>query len=113
MKFNPDKYEVLQVTNKNNRIPYDYKIHDTALAFVKSPKYLGLNISFNLSWNYLIDTTTKKANSFTALLKGKIKTCSKTIKAKCSTALVRQIMGYASSLWDLPTHENKHKLEMV
>jgi hypothetical protein len=41
---------------------HDYTIHGHILQHVDSTKYLGLNISKNLSWNTHVDAITKKAN---------------------------------------------------
>ena len=49
MSFNPDKCEVLRITNKRNKIMVNYYIHGQQLQIVDNAKYLGLTISKNLS----------------------------------------------------------------
>ena len=45
MQFNPDKYEVIRITNKRNPLTNKYYIHDTELLTVKDAKYLGVTVS--------------------------------------------------------------------
>jgi hypothetical protein len=53
MSFNPDKCEVLRITNKRNKIMANYYIHGQQLQIVDNARYLSLTISKNLSWNNL------------------------------------------------------------
>jgi myo-inositol-hexaphosphate 3-phosphohydrolase len=48
MSFNPDKCEVLRITNKRNKIMANYYIHGKQLQIVDNAKYLGgINFSFD------------------------------------------------------------------
>jgi hypothetical protein len=49
-------------------------MHGHILQHVDSTKYLGLNISKNLSWNTHVDAITKKANNTLAFLRRNIGT---------------------------------------
>jgi hypothetical protein len=51
-----------------------HTIHGHILQYVDSTKYLGLNISKNLSWNTHVDAITKKANNTLAFLRRNIGT---------------------------------------
>ena len=62
MMFNPDKCEMIRITNKRNVIDKPYSIHGQTLKQTKKTKYLGVTIDNTLSWNSHIDSTEKKAN---------------------------------------------------
>ena len=70
MHFNPDKCDVLRVTNRKPPELADYIIHSQVLNTVDSAKYLGLTIHKSLSWDTHIDKITKKANSTLAFSAG-------------------------------------------
>ena len=107
------RYIALCVTNKRKPISKNYTINGKTLELVKTAKYLGLNISHNLSWNHHIGTVTKKANNINAFLSRNISSCPSKIKAQCYTTLVRPIMEYACIIWDPVTQKNIRELEMV
>jgi hypothetical protein len=75
MQFNPDNCEVICATNKRKPIAKNYTTHGKTLELAKNAKYLGLNISHNLSWNHHIGTLIKKANNINAFLSRNISSC--------------------------------------
>jgi hypothetical protein len=111
MEFNPNKCEVITITNKRSHINYPYNIHGKELKHVQHAKYLGLTFSNNLSWNKHIDNVTKKANATCAFLRRNINSCSRQVKAQCYTTLVRPNLEYAATVWDPYTKFNINKLE--
>lgn len=113
MQFNPDKCEVLTITKKRKQLNFNYTIHGHILQHVDSAKYLGLNISKNLSWNTHVDAVTKKANNTLAFLRRNIGSCPQTAKERAFTTFVRPTIEYAAAIWDPPTQRNINALEMV
>ena len=63
MAFNPDKCEVIRITNKKTPIIHDYELHGKILQTTKNTKYLGVNINDKLSWSKHINQITTKANN--------------------------------------------------
>lgn len=49
MEFNPDKCEVINISNKRSHVYHDYNIHGKILAHVTHAKYLGLTFSTNMT----------------------------------------------------------------
>ena len=97
MKFNPDKCEVIRVTDKRKMVDSDYTIHCQILRRTDKAKYLGITIDNTLSWNKHIDTITKKANNKTAFLRQNLLSCPHGVKATCHKALVRPQLNFASA----------------
>ena len=63
ISFHPEKCSILRVHRKRSPIIYDNSLKGHILDTDSITKYLGVNISNNLSWNHHIDTTVKKGNS--------------------------------------------------
>ena len=76
-------------------------------------KYLGVNLSDDLSWSTHVSATAKKANNSLAFLRRNLASCPKDIKAQSYQSLVRPILEYASTVWDPHTQANINQLEAV
>ena len=95
MEFNPDKCEIVRITNRK-RIVTNYSVHEHQLKEVKVAKYLGLTIDRTLSWNDNINNVTTKVNNTRAFLQHNINRCPEAIKPLCYQTFARPIVEYAS-----------------
>ena len=62
MEFNPSKCPVLHISRSRSPIKSKYNMHSQELESEDSDKYLGVNISADLSWNSHISKITRTAN---------------------------------------------------
>ena len=113
MQFNPDKCEVLRITNKRNIIDVKCTIHGTILELTKKAKYLGLTFTTNLSWSDHISNISKKANSTRGFIQRNLRTAPRNIKQLAYFTFVRPTLEYASSVWDPHTTACINTLKMV
>ena len=96
MEFNPDKCEIIRITNRRQKkVVSCYSIHGKALKEVTGAKYPGETINRKLTWNDHIANITKKANNTRAFLQHNISSCPLTIKSRCYQTFVRLIVEYA------------------
>jgi len=114
MKFNPEKCQVLHITNQRKKKKQSpYYIRGQQLISADTAKYLGVHLKNNLNWTDHIKTVTKKARGVSAFLQRNIRPCPRKTKALCYLTLVRPLLEYACTVWDPHTKENIHRLEMV
>ena len=100
-------------TNKRFERQTNYKLHGHTLEVVDSGKYLGVNMSSDLSWHTHIDSTTAKASKTLGFLRRNLSKCTKQVKSAAYTSLVRPTLEYASAAWDPSSAEDITKLEKV
>ena len=100
MSFNPDKCEVIRVTNKKKPTIFKYMLHGVSLKETDSAKYLGVNISRDLSWGKHIDQITTKTNNSLNFIKRNIRTNNIKLKESAYKTYVRPLVEYAASVWD-------------
>ena len=74
MECNPAKCQVVQVTSYRKPINAAYRLHGVILETVTCARYLGFDISSNLSWGSHIDRITGTANKTLGYVKRNIKT---------------------------------------
>ncbi|MEW8548727.1 MAG: reverse transcriptase family protein, partial [Candidatus Thiodiazotropha sp.] len=113
MEFNPSKCQVVRVTSSRAPINTVYTLHGQVLEAVTSARYLGVDISNNLSWNTHVDRVAANANRSLGFVKRNLKTKSPKIREMAYQTLVRPQLEYASAIWDPHTKEKTHKIEMV
>ena len=71
-EFNPSKCQVIQMTGSRN--PTNYSLYGQVLETVTCARYLGVDISSDLSWNSHIDRITGKATKILNFFRRNIKT---------------------------------------
>ena len=79
--------------------PPIYRLHNTILEATTSAKYLGVDISDDLTWETHINRITKTANQTLGFLKRNIKIHSEELKATAYKALVRPKLEYCCTVW--------------
>ena len=113
MEFNPSKYQVIHITRSKTQIPTQHTLHNCILESVSSAKYLGIDISSDLSWDTHINRISKKSNNTLRFLRRNIKIHSESLKSSAYKVLVRPQLEYCSTVWCPFTDSNISKLEAV
>ena len=113
MELNPSKCQVIRVTTSRTPFNTEYILHGQVLEVVTSARYLGVDISSNLSWNTHVDRVTANANPSLGFIKRNVKTKSPKVREMDYQTLVRPQLEYASAIWDPHTKRNIYKVEMV
>ena len=112
MSFNPDKCEVLRITNKQ-KIINSNSIHGTTLQTVDEAKYLGVTIQKDLNWRPHVNNICKKANSTHGFLQRNLGKCPSAVKEQAYKTYVRPTLEFASTVWEPHQQELVSQLEMV
>ena len=115
MRFNASKCEIMRICRSSQPINSIsmYQLGGVPLQVVDRAKYLGVNISNNLSWSPYIANITAKANSKVGFLWRNLKHCPKELREQAYIALVRSVLEYACAVWDPHLRKDITSLEQV
>ena len=82
----------------------NYVLHGQVLESVTSARYLGVDISSNLTWKAHVDRITGNENRTVGSIGRNIKTKMSKVHETAYHSLVRPQLEYASAVWD-PNHK--------
>lgn len=102
----------MRVSRKNNTLPV-YYLDGIALDSVSSYKYLGVNITNNLTWSVHIEYIINNANRKLGYLRRNFSKAPSSLKLLLYKTLIRSKLEYACSVWDPSFHNLINRLEMV
>ena len=77
-----------------------YSLCNHVLSEVDTAKYLGINLSSELSWSPHVSSVVSKANSTLGFLGRNLRKCPSKLKETAYLSLVRSTLEYAATLWD-------------
>ena len=101
MRFQPVKYNVMQITRKRtNKMEASNTLAGMVLENVDSIKYLGVTITHDLRWNTHISNMCTKANRTLGFLRRNLYQCPQDVKESAYRRLVRPSLEYGSYVWD-------------
>ena len=113
MSFNIKKCGVMSITRKRNSYIHVYQLLDEVIPRVNQYKYLGITITPDLRWNQHCQSIRHKANRTLGLIRRTLPSCSKEVKARAYTTLVRPQLEYASEAWNPHSTTVVHGLEQI
>ena len=113
MEFNPSICVEIHITRSRTQVPSQYLLHDQVLETVACSKYLGVEISSNLSFSGHIQNITIFASWSLGFLKRNIRSKNPELREMAYKNLVRPLVEYSSSVWSPYTKSNIARLEMV
>ena len=80
---------------------------------VPCARYLGVDISHDLSWKPHINRITGNANKSLGFLRRNLKAKNLQLRERAYKAIVRPQLEYAAPVWDPHTQDDINKIEMV
>ena len=97
--FNPSKCVVIQLLRCRTPVPSQYLLHGQVPGSVAGSRYLGEEISSNLSFNSHIQKVSTSASQSMGFLKRYIRSKKPTLREMAYKSLVRPVVEYSSSVW--------------
>ena len=115
MNFNTNKCNVIRtVPNKRKEtLTSSYSLHGQTLETRSTSKYLGINISSDLSWSTHVEDVAARGNRTVGFLRRNFRECTPKVKSATYTTMVRPTLEYTPAVWDPYTQREAQLLEKV
>ena len=113
MRFNAAKCNIMRVSWPRDPKLVNYSLTGQVLEEVMDAKYLGVTLGNDLEWSKHIATMTNKANSELSFLRRNLMGSPEKLKQTAYFSLIRSLMEYCTTVWDLYQKYNNDKVEGV
>ena len=113
MNLQPQKCELLCISNKRLPLKFDCVLGDFQLCWRTSIRYLGVCINSTLSWNDHCSKIAAKATRVFNFLRRNLYGCTKHSKYKCFRAFLLPILEYVCQAWIPHTQKCIKQLESI
>jgi hypothetical protein len=113
MSLNVSKCYFMDVTLSRFRRYGRYELNNVLISHTNNIKLLGINISYNLSWNLQTDYVRARSAKVLGFLCRSLRGCSSRVKRQAYLTLVRPIITYGIPAWHPTSKDNIHKLQLI
>ena len=103
----------MSATRSKTPFKYNYILKGHTIEPVETTKYLGIAISYNMTWNALINNMTSKAQKLLGFLRRNLQIKNEHTKSMAYKSLVRSNLEYCSTIWSPHTKKQKSEIEKV
>lgn len=109
--LNVSKCSHVSFTRSKQPYVHTYTLGGSPISKSSSYKYLGVHLSFDLTWTNHINTLINETNRKFGFLRRHLKFAPSSVKILAYTTLLRPKLEYASSVWDPHLSNLTHLLE--
>ena len=113
MRLNVSKCYLMSIHRSRHPYGSHYKLDNHIIEQVEENPYLGVTIHQNLKWASHINNFFNKANSVLGYVQRNKKHANRDLKELAYASLVRSIVEYSSTVWDLFYQKDIDRLERV
>ena len=100
MHFIAKKCHLLKISRQRKPLQTHYYIDSSKLEEVQHYPYLGVELTFDLTWKTHISNISGQANRILYLLRRHLYGCIQEVKTRAFTTQVRPHLEYSSAVWD-------------
>jgi hypothetical protein len=90
-----------------------YAINNVMLAHTNSTKMLGVNVTYNISWNLHTEFVRTKSAKLLGFVCRNLRGCSPRVKCQSFLTLIRPVITYGAPSWHPTTNENLNMLQII